>query len=82
MCVIWILVVMIFFMFSTTQEYYSMPIYPALALLIGSAMNSGRGTLRPAVKASGVICAIAALVATFILFKTLGLLRRATSPAH
>ena len=24
--------------FSTTQEYYSMPIYPALALLLGSAI--------------------------------------------
>lgn len=32
----WIAVVMVFFSFSTTQEYYSMPIYPAVALLIGS----------------------------------------------
>jgi hypothetical protein len=32
----WIAVIMIFFSFSTTQEYYSMPIYPAVALLIGS----------------------------------------------
>ncbi|HTS76745.1 MAG TPA: glycosyltransferase family 39 protein [Bryobacteraceae bacterium] len=31
-------VVLVFFTFSTTQEYYSMPCYPALALLIGSAM--------------------------------------------
>jgi len=31
-----------FFTFSTTQEYYSMPCYPALALLIGSAM-AGEG---------------------------------------
>ncbi|MBI4470201.1 MAG: glycosyltransferase family 39 protein [Acidobacteria bacterium] len=35
---IWIAVVMLFFSFSTTQEYYSMPIYPALALLIGWGM--------------------------------------------
>ncbi len=34
----WIGFVMVFFTFSTTQEYYSMPIYPAMALLIGSAM--------------------------------------------
>lgn len=34
----WIAVVMLFFTFSTTQEYYSMPIYPAVALLIGSAV--------------------------------------------
>jgi 4-amino-4-deoxy-L-arabinose transferase-like glycosyltransferase len=38
MAVCWIAVVMVFFTFSTTQEYYSMPIYPALALLIGSAL--------------------------------------------
>jgi 4-amino-4-deoxy-L-arabinose transferase-like glycosyltransferase len=40
MAVCWIGVVMVFFTFSTTQEYYSMPIYPAVALLIGSAMTS------------------------------------------
>jgi len=34
----WTLFLLIFFTFSTTQEYYSMPIYPALALLLGSAM--------------------------------------------
>lgn len=31
--------VMVFFTFSTTQEYYSMPIYPAVALLVGCAMS-------------------------------------------
>jgi len=41
MAVCWAAVVMVFFTFSTTQEYYSMPIYPALALLIGSAMAAG-----------------------------------------
>ena len=38
MALCWIGVVMVFFTFSTTQEYYSMPIYPALALLIGSGL--------------------------------------------
>lgn len=38
MAVCWIAVVMLFFTFSTTQEYYSMPIYPALALLLASAL--------------------------------------------
>jgi 4-amino-4-deoxy-L-arabinose transferase-like glycosyltransferase len=37
----WIGTVMLFFTFSTTQEYYSMPIYPALALLAGTALSSG-----------------------------------------
>ncbi|HEX7287066.1 MAG TPA: glycosyltransferase family 39 protein [Candidatus Angelobacter sp.] len=41
MAVSWIAVVMVFFTFSTTQEYYSMPIYPALALLLGSVLSTG-----------------------------------------
>lgn len=36
--VCWIAVVMLFFTLSTTQEYYSMPIYPAFAIMIGSAL--------------------------------------------
>ncbi len=46
MAVCWTAVVMGFFTFSTTQEYYSMPIYPALALLIGSTLASGVRWLR------------------------------------
>ena len=46
MVVCWIAVVMVFFTFSTTQEYYSMPIYPALALLIGSALATGGRWIR------------------------------------
>ena len=34
----WAGFMLVFFTFSTTQEYYSMPCYPALALLLGSAM--------------------------------------------
>lgn len=45
MAVCWIGAVMVFFTFSTTQEYYSMPIYPALALLIGSTLASGSRTI-------------------------------------
>ncbi len=41
MALCWIGVVMLFFTFSTTQEYYSMPVYPALALLAGSALAAG-----------------------------------------
>jgi len=39
LAVCWVFVVMGFFSLSTTQEYYSMPIYPALALLIGIALD-------------------------------------------
>ena len=41
MLLCWIGTVMLFFTFSTTQEYYSMPIYPPLALLVGAALSSG-----------------------------------------
>ena len=40
----WAGFLLLFFTFSTTQEYYSMPMYPALALLLGSAMD-GEGKL-------------------------------------
>jgi 4-amino-4-deoxy-L-arabinose transferase-like glycosyltransferase len=46
MALCWIAVVMLFFAFSTTQEYYSMPIYPALALLVGSALGSRDSRVR------------------------------------
>jgi 4-amino-4-deoxy-L-arabinose transferase-like glycosyltransferase len=36
----WTGFLLVFFTFSTTQEYYSMPCYPALALLLGSAMTT------------------------------------------
>lgn len=36
--VVWAALVIIFFSFSTTQEYYTMPSYPAFALLIGAAL--------------------------------------------
>lgn len=38
LCACWIVFVLAFFTFSTTQEYYSMPIYPALALLLACGM--------------------------------------------
>jgi hypothetical protein len=43
LCLCWIGFVLIFFTFSTTQEYYSMPCYPALALLVGCAMARMEG---------------------------------------
>lgn len=40
LAICWTGFLLIFFTFSSTQEYYSMPCYPALALLLGSAMAS------------------------------------------
>ena len=47
LCLCWTGFLLLFFTFSSTQEYYSMPCYPALALLIASAMaGSERGVFR------------------------------------
>jgi 4-amino-4-deoxy-L-arabinose transferase-like glycosyltransferase len=35
---VWAVLIIVFFSFSTTQEYYTMPAYPAFALLIGRAI--------------------------------------------
>jgi hypothetical protein len=42
----WTGFMLVFFTFSTTQEYYTMPCYPALALLLGSAMAAGGAWVR------------------------------------
>ncbi len=59
--------VMVFFTFSTTQEYYSMPIYPAMALLIGGAMALEGKSVRAGTRALTVLCAVAAIAAIAIL---------------
>jgi 4-amino-4-deoxy-L-arabinose transferase-like glycosyltransferase len=58
MAACWIGVVMLFFTFSTTQEYYSMPIYPALALLVGSVLSSGGRWVRAGTYALLATCTI------------------------
>jgi 4-amino-4-deoxy-L-arabinose transferase-like glycosyltransferase len=64
----WIGFVLVFFTFSTTQEYYSMPCYPAFALLIGSAIAANGTLLRFGTRFLTVIYSIAAIVAIAILF--------------
>jgi 4-amino-4-deoxy-L-arabinose transferase-like glycosyltransferase len=59
----WAGFVLIFFTFSTTQEYYSMPCYPALALLLGSAMAANGEWVRRGTRALAVISACAAVAA-------------------
>ncbi|MGH9672421.1 MAG: ArnT family glycosyltransferase [Bryobacteraceae bacterium] len=57
----WCGFILLFFTFSTTQEYYSMPCYPALALLLGSAIDSGGAWVRRGARAIGVIAAVLAV---------------------
>jgi 4-amino-4-deoxy-L-arabinose transferase-like glycosyltransferase len=84
----WCGFVLLFFTFSTTQEYYSMPCYPALALILGSAIASASGADERVPSAgesrffrytSRGIAAIAALAAA-IVFAILWLVRGLPTP--
>lgn len=63
----WAGFILVFFTFSSTQEYYSMPSYPAFALLIGAAMAAGSTWLRSGQRVLAVIAASAAAVIIAIL---------------
>ncbi len=64
----WIGFILVFFTFSTTQEYYSMPCYPALALLLGSAMTTDSAWLRRGTRLLFAIALSAAVVVLGLAF--------------
>jgi 4-amino-4-deoxy-L-arabinose transferase-like glycosyltransferase len=68
----WTGFVLLFFTFSTTQEYYSMPIYPAVALLLGCAMDSEsyreRRWIKAGTKLLGVMSTSAAIAIAILLY--------------
>jgi 4-amino-4-deoxy-L-arabinose transferase-like glycosyltransferase len=74
----WAGFILVFFTFSTTQEYYTMPCYPAFALLLGSAMAAdGKSAwLRYGTKFMAVLMGLCAIAATVILV----LVRGVTTP--
>lgn len=63
----WTAFLLIFFTFSTTQEYYSMPVYPALALLLGGALAAEGRWARIGTRIVGVVAAMASAVIAAIL---------------
>jgi 4-amino-4-deoxy-L-arabinose transferase-like glycosyltransferase len=63
----WTGFILVFFTFSTTQEYYSMPCYPALALLLGSAMAAEGRWIRGGTRVLSFVSATAGLAAAAIL---------------
>jgi 4-amino-4-deoxy-L-arabinose transferase-like glycosyltransferase len=63
----WTGFMLVFFTFSTTQEYYSMPCYAALALLLGSAMAEGGDWIRWGTRALAVASGFAALACAALL---------------
>jgi 4-amino-4-deoxy-L-arabinose transferase-like glycosyltransferase len=69
----WTGFLLIFFTFSTTQEYYSMPCYPAIALLLGSAMAAGGDWVRRGTRVLCVISVGAAVAVVAILVHVHGI---------
>ncbi len=74
LCLVWVAVVLLFFSFSTTQEYYSMPIYPVLALLMGWGIVRGeqlsRKWNRRALILGGALMMLASLAAGVVIYST------------
>lgn len=68
LAICWAGFLLVFFTFSTTQEYYSMPIYPALAMLLGCAMAEENQWAKWGTKFLGAIFALCAIVVASILF--------------
>ncbi|HUS06780.1 MAG TPA: hypothetical protein VMZ52_10810, partial [Bryobacteraceae bacterium] len=73
LCLCWIGFLLVFFTFSTTQEYYSMPCYPALALLLGCAMAAQNKWDRIGTRLVCLVSAAAALAIGVILYTVVGL---------
>jgi hypothetical protein len=67
LAICWLGFVLVFLTFSTTQEYYSMPCYPALALLLGSAMAMEGLWVRRGTRVLSAISGLAALAVICIL---------------
>jgi 4-amino-4-deoxy-L-arabinose transferase-like glycosyltransferase len=65
----WTGFLILFLTFSTTQEYYSMPIYPALALLLGNAMASEHSWTRWGSRALGVTTAVCTICIGVLLYQ-------------
>ncbi len=59
LCFCWAGFLMVFFTFSTTQEYYSMPCYPALAILLGSGLVRDYNPPRWPTRVVGLIATLA-----------------------
>jgi 4-amino-4-deoxy-L-arabinose transferase-like glycosyltransferase len=68
LAICWIGFILVFFTFSTTQEYYSMPCYPAMALLLGSAMAEGGDWIRRGTRTLSDVTGCAAIACITIFF--------------
>ena len=67
LALIWVGFVLTFFTLSTTQEYYSLPIYPALAMLLGSDLAQRERYPRAARLALSFVLGISLCAIIFLL---------------
>jgi 4-amino-4-deoxy-L-arabinose transferase-like glycosyltransferase len=67
LCLCWAGFLLVFFTFSSTQEYYSMPCYPALALLLASAIDEESVWIRRGQLLLATLASLAALAIGWIL---------------
>jgi 4-amino-4-deoxy-L-arabinose transferase-like glycosyltransferase len=78
---LWVLVVIGFFSFSTRQEYYTFPAFPALALLAGTALAAGEKDKHRWVTIGQGLLALLGIVAGAVLGYLLWLSRHAAPVA-
>ncbi len=73
MCLCLIGFLIVFFSFSSTQEYYSMPAYPAIALLLGCALatenKAAKRSLQWSERALLIISGVCAAAIVFLLIR-------------
>jgi 4-amino-4-deoxy-L-arabinose transferase-like glycosyltransferase len=72
MALCWTGFILVFFTFSSTQEYYSMPCYPALALLLGSAIAADGPWMKWGTRILTALSAICAIAIFAILYSVRG----------
>jgi len=80
MALLWTGFILVFFTFSTTQEYYSMPCYPALALLLGAAMADDDGATQRWVRSGTLVLSAVAGLAALAAFAILFAVRHVPTP--
>jgi 4-amino-4-deoxy-L-arabinose transferase-like glycosyltransferase len=73
MLLCWAGFVLVFFTFSTTQEYYSMPAYPAIALALGAAMVEAQGWVLRLSRIVSALSGAAAIAAAVLLIAVWGM---------
>jgi 4-amino-4-deoxy-L-arabinose transferase-like glycosyltransferase len=73
LCLCTIAFVLLFFSFSTTQEYYTMPAYPAFAILVACALAAEGNWHHRARKFTGAVFALALIAIAYLLVRVWGL---------